>query len=103
MITLSAITSVNKKKKQNKEERLATIKAGAEGRDKFGAMIKDSKLGKTNSEKRKSKNFQMVKHKMNKKFKRSFKDKQVSFRALFCSDEFEYKILNHLFCIYSLP
>lgn len=77
MITQSAITSVNKKKKQNKEERLATIKAGTEGREKFGARNKDSKLGKTNLEKKKTKNFQMVKHKMNKKFKRSFKDKQV--------------------------
>lgn len=80
LITMSAITSINKKSKQDKEARLETIMKGREGRDKFGARKKDSKLGKTNREKRTSKNFQMVKHKMNKKFKRSFKDKQLSLK-----------------------
>jgi len=54
---------------------------GREGRDKFGSRIKESKLGKTNKEKKKNKSYQMVKHKMNKKFKRSFKDKQIALKA----------------------
>lgn len=80
---MSAITSINKKSKQDKEARLADIMKGREGRDKFGARHKESKLGKTNNEKKKSKAYQMVKHKMNKKFKRSFKDKQVILENVF--------------------
>lgn len=80
LITMSAITSINKKKKQDKKERMETIMKGREGRDKFGDRKKESRLGKTNTEKKKSKPMQMVKHKMNKKFKRSFKDKQISLK-----------------------
>ena len=75
---LSSITSVNKKGKKDRESRLAKIKEGREDRGKFGQRIKDDKLGKTNKEKRKNKSFMMIRHKVNKKIKRSYKDKQVS-------------------------
>ena len=75
---LSSITSVNKKGKNDRESRLAKIKEGREDRGKFGQRIKDDKLGKTNKEKRKNKSFMMIRHKVNKKIKRSYKDKQVS-------------------------
>lgn len=74
---LSSITSVNKKGKNDRESRLAKIKEGREDRGKFGQRIKDDKLGKTNKEKRKNKSFMMIRHKVNKKIKRSYKDKQV--------------------------
>jgi protein SDA1 len=77
-VPLSSITSVNKKGKNDRESRLAKIKEGREDRGKFGQRIKDDKLGKTNKEKRKNKSFMMIRHKVNKKIKRSYKDKQVS-------------------------
>lgn len=55
------------------------LQKGQEGREKFG--YKDGRLNpfssKTNREKRKNKNFMMIKHKVRAKTKRSFKDKQV--------------------------
>lgn len=77
LVPLSSITSVNKKGKNDRESRLAKIKEGREDRGKFGQRIKDDKLGKTNKEKRKNKSFMMIRHKVNKKIKRSYKDKQV--------------------------
>jgi len=61
---------------------LAKVKEGREDRGKFGQRIKDDRLGKTNKEKRKNKSFMMIRHKVNKKVKRSFKDKQVIY--IFC-------------------
>lgn len=50
---------------------------GREDRGKFGHREKDPRLGKTNKEKKKNKAYMMIRHKMNMKQKRSFKDKQV--------------------------
>lgn len=54
------------------------LQKGQEGREKFG--YKDGRQNpfssKTNREKRKNKNFMMIKHKVRGKSKRSFKDKQ---------------------------
>ena len=56
---------------------LEFYKEGRKGRDKFGHRFKDPRLGKTNKEKLKNKSFMMLRHKINKKHKRSFRDKQV--------------------------
>jgi protein SDA1 len=58
------------------------LKEGREDRGKFGQRFKSDNLGKTNKEKRKTKSFMMIKHKANKKQKRSYKDKTVSFYFL---------------------
>ena len=61
------------------------LKEGREDRGKFGQRFKSDNLGKTNKEKRKTKSFMMIKHKANKKQKRSYKDKTASFLNLnFC-------------------
>lgn len=58
------------------------MQKGQEGREKFG--YKDGRQNpfssKTNREKRKNKNFMMIKHKVRGKSKRSFKDKQVRYK-----------------------
>lgn len=81
LVPLSAITSINKKKKQDKEARMANIMEGRKDRGKFGQRIKDSKLGKSNKEKRKTKSYMMIKHKANKKQKRSYNDKQRALKT----------------------
>lgn len=54
------------------------LKAGREGRPKFGKWKKEKgRVGTTNKEKLKTKNFQMLKPKLRRKQKRSFRDKQV--------------------------
>ena len=123
LVPFSSITSINKKRKQDKEARLAKVmvgvlfhfileiknnlhaiqmleffvmnfKEGREGRGKFGQRCKDSRLGKSNKEKMKNKSFMMIRHKANKKQKRSFKDKQVrppfSIRFLCDLDKYIY-------------
>ena len=82
LVPISSITYVNKRRKHDKETRLASIKEGRDERDvKFGHRVKDPKLGRTNREKLKTKSFMMIRHKVNKKHKRSFKDKQVNDRS----------------------
>ena len=57
---------------------------GREGREKFGKWKKEKgRVGSTNKEKLKMKNFQMLKPKLGKKQKRSFRDKQVQFNLIF--------------------
>lgn len=55
---------------------------GQEGRERFG--YKDGRqnplCSKTNREKKKTKAFQMLKHKVKRKVKRSFKEKQIALR-----------------------
>ena len=71
------------KKKQNYEERMASIREGREGRDKFGSKMGQKKLehggSKTNKEKSKGKNMMMMVHKrsVKSKAKRSLREKQV--------------------------
>ena len=80
LIPYSSITYVNKKRRHDKEARVATVMEGRKDRGKFGRRIKDEKLGKSNKEKKKTKNFMMLKHKINRKHKRSFRDKQLALR-----------------------
>jgi len=82
LVKLGDIENIYKKRKHDKQTRMESVKKGQEGREKFG--YKDGRqnihCSKTNREKRKKQNFQMIKHKVNRKVKRSFKDKQVSLR-----------------------
>lgn len=82
LVQLSAIENIYKKKKHDKNARLESVLKGREDRDKFGYKDRRKNIhcSKTNREKRKTKNYQMVKHKAKGKIKRSFKDKQVAFR-----------------------
>ncbi|ENN73106.1 hypothetical protein YQE_10247, partial [Dendroctonus ponderosae] len=82
LVKLSDIENIYKKRKHDKQTRLATVKEGQEGREKFG--YKDGRVNihcsKTNREKSKKKNAQMMRHKAHGKVKRSFKDKQIALR-----------------------
>ncbi|XP_059045352.1 protein SDA1 homolog [Achroia grisella] len=82
LVQLSAIENIHKKRKHDKNARLETVMKGREERDKYGYKDrrKNINCSKTNREKRKTKNFQMVRHKAKGKTKRSFKDKQIAFR-----------------------
>lgn len=82
LVELSAIENIHKKRKHDKDARMETIMKGREERDKFGYKDRRKNIhcSKTNREKRKTKNYQMVKHKAKGKIKRSFKDKQIALR-----------------------
>lgn len=81
-VRLNDIEMIYKKRKTDRLARLESRKKGAEGREKFG--YKDGRhdvhCSKTNSEKRKNKNFQMIRHKARGKVKKSFRDKQMALR-----------------------
>jgi len=82
LVRLKDIENIYKKRKHDKQTRIDSIKKGQEGREKFG--YKDGRLNpfssKTNREKKKTKNFMMIKHKAKGKVKKSFKDKQIALR-----------------------
>jgi len=82
LVRLGDIENIYKKRKHDKQTRLETVKRGQVDREKFG--YKDGRMNihcsKTNREKRKTKNFLMLKHKARGKVKRSFKDKQIALR-----------------------
>nr|XP_022902455.1 protein SDA1 homolog [Onthophagus taurus] len=82
LVKLGDIENIYKKRKHDKQARIDSVRAGQQGREKYG--YKDNRLNihcsKTNREKRKTKNFMMVKHKSKAKVKRSFKDKQIALR-----------------------
>jgi protein SDA1 len=82
LVKLGDIENIYKKRKHDKQTRIETVRAGQVDREKFG--YKDGRMNihcsKTNREKRKNKNFQMLRHKMQSKGKRSFKDKQIALR-----------------------
>lgn len=82
LVQLSAIENIHKKRKHDKSARLESVLKGREERAKFGYKDRRKNIhcSKTNREKRKTKNYQMVKHKAKGKVKRSFKDKQIAFR-----------------------
>jgi protein SDA1 len=82
LVDLAAIENIHKKRRHDKEARLETVRKGQEGRDKFGSRKgKMSPFASTsNKEKRKTKNFMMLKHKIKSKKKKSFKEKQFSYR-----------------------
>lgn len=77
LVDLAQIEMVHKKRKHDKETRMASIKEGREGRDKFGSRKGkvNEHASSTHKEKNKKKNFMMMKHKLKRKAKRSFVDK----------------------------
>jgi len=80
LVDLKDIEMIHGAKKAGKEERVAAIKAGREGRGKFGGgrQKMDEFASTTNKQKGKKKNFSMMKHKIKKsKTKRSFREKQM--------------------------
>ncbi|GAA6080805.1 protein SDA1 homolog [Tachysurus ichikawai] len=84
LLTLRDIERLHKKPKSNKETRLATAMAGRTDRKDF--VKKKNKLNPyastSNKEKRKKKNFMMMKqsHGVRTKGKRSFREKQIALR-----------------------
>lgn len=81
-VKLDAIEMIHKKRKHDKKARIESVEAGRTGREKFGYIDKrlNSHCSKTNREKKKTKNFQMIRHKVRGKIKNSFKDKQQRLR-----------------------
>lgn len=81
-VNIGDIENIYKKRKHDKEARMQSVKKGQMDREKFG--YKDGRLNihcsKTNREKKKTKNYQMIKHKAKGKVKRSFKQKQIALR-----------------------
>ncbi|XP_029644018.1 protein SDA1 homolog [Octopus sinensis] len=83
ILELSLIEMIHKKRKHDKEARLATVQAGKTEREQFGKARpkRNPNASSTNKEKKRNKNFMMVKHKLlGKKNKRSFREKQVALR-----------------------
>ncbi|XP_019559488.3 protein SDA1 homolog [Aedes albopictus] len=81
-VKLDDIELIYKKRKTDREARIESMKKGREGREKFG--YKDNRhdpfCSKTNTEKRKNKNFNMIRHKARGKVKKSFREKQLALR-----------------------
>lgn len=84
ILTLRNIEKLHKKPKSDKDTRLATAKAGrTEKKDRVKKRTKLNPFASTsNKEKKKTKNFMMMRHSQNvrSKGKRSFRDKQISLR-----------------------
>lgn len=83
LVDLANIEMIHKKRKHDKESRLASVLEGREDREKFGS--RKGKMNEfastTHKEKKKNKNFMMVKHKMKFKAKKSFVEKQRQLKA----------------------
>ena len=81
LVNLDAIEMIHKKKRNDKEARLASVIAGREGREKFGHISKKGPgASLTNKQKAKKKNFSMMKHKIKTKGKKSFREKQQALK-----------------------
>lgn len=84
IVTLRNIEKIHKKPKMDKETRLLTAKAGKTDREdqKFGRPHgrQNPNASTTNKEKKKTKNFMMLRHKLKHKTKKSFSDKQKALR-----------------------
>ncbi|KAF6027009.1 SDAD1 [Bugula neritina] len=80
ILPYSSIGFTHKKQKTDKASKLAKSQEGKEDRGKYGHREHNPEAGVTNKVKLKAKNFQMVKHKLQKKGKRSFRDKQMSLK-----------------------
>ncbi|XP_049827826.1 protein SDA1 homolog [Schistocerca gregaria] len=82
LVSLGDIENIYKKRRHDKQARLETVKKGQEGREKYGFQDrrKNPFSSKTNREKRKTKNYIMLKQKARSKVKRSFKEKQIALR-----------------------
>lgn len=81
-VKLNDIEMIFKKRRTDKASRLETVMKGREDRERFGYRDKRQNIhcSKTNTEKKKKKNFGMMRHKARSKVKKSFKDKQQSMR-----------------------
>lgn len=81
-VKLNDIEMIFKKRRTDKASRLETVMKGREDREKFGYRDKRKNIhcSKTNTEKKKNKNFGMMRHKARSKVKKSFKDKQQQMR-----------------------
>jgi protein SDA1 len=81
-VRLNDIEMIYKKRRTDKQSRLESVAKGREGREKFG--YKDGRhsinCSKTNREKEKKKNPQMIRQKARGKIKKSFRDKQIALR-----------------------
>lgn len=82
LVSLRDIEKLTKNPRSTKESRLASIREGREGREKFGGRKKKKAefASQSNKEKRKTKAFSMIKHKLKRKQKRSFREKQIALR-----------------------
>ena len=87
IVDVNTITGPRKKTKQDYEERMESIKAGREGREKYGSFKGKRVEGAstTNKEKARNKAFMMVIHKKNvlQKKRMSLREKQVLFLFYF--------------------
>lgn len=81
-VKLDDIEMIYKKRRTDKASRLDTVMKGREDREKYGYRDKRQNIhcSKTNNEKKKNKNFGMMRHKARSKVKKSFKDKQQAMR-----------------------
>lgn len=81
-VKLDDIEMIYKKRRTDKASRLETVMRGREDREKYGYRDKRQNIhcSKTNSEKKKKKNFGMMRVKARSKVKKSFKEKQQSMR-----------------------
>ncbi|XP_047227895.1 protein SDA1 homolog [Girardinichthys multiradiatus] len=95
LVTLRDIEKLHKKPKSDKETRLATAMAGRTDRKEF--VRKRTKLNPhastSNKEKRRKKNFMMMRHSQNvrTKGKRSFREKQLALQAALLKKKKQYK------------
>ncbi|KAL9913632.1 SDA1 domain containing protein Mys45A [Glossina fuscipes fuscipes] len=82
LVKLDNIEMIYKKRKHDKESRLETVEDGRSDREKYGWKDgrKNPDCSKTNREKRKRKNFVMMRHKARSKGKKSFREKQQALR-----------------------
>lgn len=87
LLSVGDIENIHKKRKHDKDSRLETVIAGRQGREKFGSKKASKKrlnqfASTSNKEKRKNKNFMMMRHNkdVRGKNKRSFRDKQFALR-----------------------
>ncbi|KAL4229769.1 Protein SDA1 [Mactra antiquata] len=83
LLKLSMIENVYKKRAHDKDSRLATVMEGRVDRPKYthGPRKMNPHASTTNRDKERGKNYTMIKHKvMNRKKKRSFRDKQIALR-----------------------
>lgn len=82
VVRLKDIEMIYKKRRTDKIARMESMRKGREGREKFG--YKDGRqnihCSKTNREKQKAKNFQMIRQKARGKIKKSFREKQLALR-----------------------
>lgn len=80
-VKLNDIEMIFKKRRTDKDTRLESVMRGREDREKFGYRDKRQVThSQTNNEKKKKKNFTMMRHKARSKVKKSFKDKQHTMR-----------------------